>query len=101
MRPSDDERFEGRMHGPQEAAQKDGLLMRLLHMILIGLMIQVAMTVLGVATVIQFVVLLINKGEPNPRLADFGESLGIWLAKAARYLVAASEVKPWPWTELD
>jgi succinate-acetate transporter protein len=70
-------------------------------MILVGLMIQVAMTVLGVATVIQFVVLLVNRGEANPRLADAGESLGIWLAKAARYLVSASEVKPWPWTELD
>ena len=27
--------------------------------------------------------------------------LGIWVAKAARYQTAASNVKPWPWTELD
>lgn len=97
-----DQKFEGRMHGPQfEPAEKDGLPMRLLHMILIYLMISVAGTILGVATLVQFVVMVVNRGEANPRLADFGESLGIWIAKAARYQVAASEVKPWPWTELD
>ena len=52
------------------------------------------------ATIIQFVILLINK-EPNERLADFGTDLGVWIAKAARYQTAASNVKPWPWTELD
>ena len=98
---TDEEQFEGRMHGPQfEPEQKDGLAIRLVYMILIWLMIQIAQTVLGVATVIQFVILVINK-EPNERLAEFGESLGIWIAKAARYQTAASEVKPWPWTELD
>ena len=75
--------------------------MRLLYMILIAIMISVAQTVLGVVTVIQFVVMLINKGEPNERLAEFGTDLGIWIAKAARFQTAASEVKPWPWTELD
>ena len=69
-------------------------------MILIWIMIQFAQTVLGVATIIQFVILLINK-QPNDRLADFGTDLGVWVAKAARYQTAASNVKPWPWTELD
>ncbi|MBT5294689.1 MAG: DUF4389 domain-containing protein, partial [Octadecabacter sp.] len=27
--------------------------------------------------------------------------VGIWVAKATRYQTAASEDKPWPWTELD
>ncbi len=102
MPATDDEKFEGRMHGPQfEPGAKEGLWMRLVYMVLIWLMIQIAQTVLGVATVIQFVVMALNKGEPNERLADFGESLGIWVAKAARFQTAASEVKPWPWTELD
>ena len=100
--PSPEEKFEGRMHGPQfEPEEKDGLVLRLVYMILIWLMIQIAQTVLGVATVIQFVIMAINKGAPNERLAEFGESLGIWVAKAARFQTAASEVKPWPWTELD
>ncbi len=99
---TDEDKFEGRMHGPQfDPDEKDSLLLRLVHMILIALMISIAQTVLGVATIIQFIIMVINKGAPNERLAEFGESLGIWIAKAARYQTAASEVKPWPWTELD
>jgi hypothetical protein len=51
--------------------------------------------------VIQFIIMLVNNGEKNARLADFGTDLGIWMAKAARYQAAASNVKPWPWTDLD
>ena len=98
----EDEKFEGRMHGPQDDPDsKDSIWMRLVYMILIWFMLQISFTVLGVVTLIQFVVTLLQKGEPNERLAEFGESLGIWMAKAARFMVAASEVKPWPWTELD
>ena len=75
--------------------------MRLIWMIVIALMMSFSQTILGVLTVIQFVIMLINKREPNERIADFGTDLGIWMAKAVRYQTAASEVKPWPWTELD
>ena len=64
-------------------------------------MISVAQTVLGVMTIVQFVIMLVNNKEPNERLAEFGTDLGVWIAKAARYQTAASNVKPWPWTELD
>lgn len=102
MTSSDEEKFTGRMHGEQiEPEKSDSLFERLIYMILIALMISVAQTVLGVMTVIQFVVMLVNKNQPNERLADFGTDLGIWIAKAARYQTAASNVKPWPWTELD
>ena len=97
----EEQKFHGRMHGPQDEAEKDSMLMRLIFMIIIAVMISIAQTVLGVATVVQFVLMLLNSNQPNERLADFGESLGIWIAKAARYQTAASEVKPWPWTELD
>lgn len=96
------DKFDGRMHGPQhEPDEKENIWMRLIHMVLIWFMIQISLTVLGIVTLIQFVISLLQKGETNERLAEFGESLGIWMAKAARYLVMASEVKPWPWTELD
>ncbi|AML51726.1 hypothetical protein RC74_11040 [Falsihalocynthiibacter arcticus] len=61
----------------------------------------IAQTILGAATVVQFVIMLINNKQPNERLAEFGTDLGVWMAKAARFQTAASEVKPWPWTELD
>lgn len=97
----DEAKVQGRIHGEQEAPAEENLLMRLVHMVLIALMISIAQTVLTVATVIQFIYMLINEKQPNERLAEFGTDLGVWLAKAARYQTAASEVKPWPWTELD
>jgi hypothetical protein len=101
MALSDEEKAIGRMRGEQPEVAPDSLLLRLVHMVLIAVMISVAQTVLGVLTVIQFVILLTNQRKPNAQLAEFGTSLGIWIAKAARYQTAASEVKPWPWTELD
>jgi hypothetical protein len=102
MAETDDDKIKGRLHGEQfEPDHEDNILVRLVYMLLIAFMISVAQTILGVATVLQFVVLLINNKQPNERLADFGTDLGIWIAKAARFQTAASNVKPWPWTELD
>jgi succinate-acetate transporter protein len=94
--------MQGRIHGEQfDPEHKDSLLMRLVFMILIAIMISISQTVLSIATVVQFVIMLVNNEKPNERLAEFGLNLGIWVAKAARYQTAGSNVKPWPWTELD
>jgi hypothetical protein len=92
----------GRIAGEQdEPAQPEGMGLRFVHVVLIWFMLSLAGTVLTALTVIQFVIQLVNRGQPNARLAEFGTLLGIWMAKAARYQTAASRVKPWPWTELD
>ena len=96
----DEDKVQGRTRGEQPEVKPDGIGRRLVHVILIALMLSFAQTVLTLATVIQFVILLSHK-RPNERLAEFGTDLGIWIAKAARYQTGASEVKPWPWTELD
>ena len=99
---TDEDKVDGRINGPQdEPTRKDGLVLRLVYMLIIWAMISLAHTILGAMTIIQYIILIINKGEPNEQLADFGTSLGIWIAKAARYQTAASNVKPWPWSELD
>lgn len=97
----DDDKAMGRMTGEQPEAEQDSIWMRLVYMILIAIMISLAQTVLGVITLIQFIIMLLSQRKPNENLAEFGTSLGIWIAKAARFQTAASEVKPWPWTELD
>ena len=77
------------------------LWMRLINMIIIAVMLSFASTLLGLFTIAQFVVMLVNQRQPNEQLAEIGTTLGVWMAKAARYQTAASEVKPWPWTEFD
>lgn len=101
MDRNDDDRIAGRLNGDQPDVPREGMAMRLLHMVIIAFMLSLAQTVLTLLTVVQFVVMLVNTGQRNQRIADFGTDLGIWMAKAARYQSAASDVKPWPWTDLD
>lgn len=102
MSEEQDDKVSGRIHGEQfEPDAPDNLFQRLIFMLIIAFMISMAQTVLAVCTVLQFIIMLINNKDPNERLADFGTDLGVWVAKAARYQTAASNVKPWPWTELD
>ena len=97
-----DDKLDGRLHGPQfDPDRPDSIGMRVLFTILIAMMVSVSQTVLGVLTVIQLIVMALNKGEPNENLASFGTDLGVWMAKAVRYMTVGSTVKPWPWSELD
>ncbi|MDA9207611.1 DUF4389 domain-containing protein [Octadecabacter sp.] len=80
---------------------EENLFTRLIYMIIIAFMISFAGTVIGILAILQFIVLVVNNKEPNSRISDFGTDVGIWVAKATRYQTGASEVKPWPWTELD
>jgi hypothetical protein len=83
------------------AADYENIWLRLVHMIIIAVLMSMASTLLGIMTVAQFLIMLFNKRIPNEQLADMGTTMGVWMAKAARYQTGASEVKPWPWTELD
>ncbi len=82
-------------------ADYENIWMRLLHMIIIAVLMSMASTLLGIMTVAQFLIMLLNKRMPNEQLAELGTTMGVWMAKAARFQTGASEVKPWPWTELD
>jgi hypothetical protein len=98
----DEDKLSGRLHGEQfEPDQPEGMIMRIVFTLIIGVMMSVSQTILGALTLIQIVIMALNKGTPNENLADFGTDLGVWMAKAVRYMSAASNVKPWPWTELD
>jgi hypothetical protein len=79
----------------------ESLGMRLITVIIVALLMSFAHTLLGLLTIAQFIIMLVNRREPNEQLAEFGTSMGMWMAKASRYQTGASEVKPWPWTELD
>jgi hypothetical protein len=70
--------------------------MRGLFVLLLLLAFGVAHGLLWVAAIVQFLWLLFA-GEPNAALAQFGRSLSRWLADTGRFLLGATEVKPFPW----
>ena len=71
--------------------------LRGLWMIVLGILFEVAKTVLIVTAVIQFFWLLLS-GEKNAFIKDFGQSLSDWMAKTAKFQTGVSEEKPFPWT---
>lgn len=78
------------------ATPKGSIWMRGLMMLIFAMLISLAQTILHMLTVLQFVLMLIDKGKPNARIAEFGKSLGGWLAKAAQFQTAQTESRPWP-----
>jgi len=67
-------------------------------MLLMGLAFHVSGTVLGIVTIIQFVIVLVNDA-PNARLLEFGRSLGIYLRQTVDYLTFVTEDMPFPFSE--
>lgn len=96
MQDVDDDRDTAPLDPPQEP-----LLLRLVYLIMIGFMLSFAQSLLLLLTVLQFVIMMLRNRQPNPRLADLGSMVGAWVAKAARYMVCATEAKPWPFREMD
>ncbi len=97
----DDVMPENTSHRKPEDPVGENLFTRLVYVVIIWFMMSFATTLIGVLVVLQAVIMLINNKQPNERIAELGTDVGIWVAKATRYQTAASEVKPWPWTELD
>jgi succinate-acetate transporter protein len=93
--PNDDDRSD------LNVEDYENIWLRLLHMVIIAVLMSMASSLLGIMTVVQFLIMVFNNRQPNEQLAEMGTTMGVWMAKAARYQMAASEVKPWPWTELD
>ncbi|TNC70883.1 DUF4389 domain-containing protein [Rubellimicrobium roseum] len=86
---------------PQRRPLAENLWLRLLNTVLIAILFSLLQTVMTVLTLIQFVLVLANRRQPNANIAQLGRSLGLWCGRAARYLTADTEDKPWPWRPLD
>ncbi|MBI3480416.1 MAG: DUF4389 domain-containing protein [Nitrosomonadales bacterium] len=66
-----------------------------LYMLLMALIYQVSGTVVGIVTVIQFLLALMN-ASPNRQLISFGRSLGRYLQQIVNFLTFATEQMPFP-----
>ncbi len=85
---------------PPMGDARESLWLRLLWMVIIGVLMGVAQMLTNIMALVQIILMAVNKGPHNAEIARFGTSLGLWLAKAARFQTAASEDKPWPWSPL-
>ena len=79
-----------------ETERRKNIWMRGLFMVIFMILLNVALTVLSVVTIVQFFWLLI-KNEKNQGLTDFGKSLGKWFRDIVRFQTVESDVKPFPW----
>ena len=77
---------------------KRNIWMRGLYMLLMALALHVCVTVLGIVTVIQFVLALLSDTH-NTRLASFGRSMGNYLRQIVNFLTFATEEMPFPFAE--
>lgn len=71
--------------------------MRGLVMLVVAILMRVAEIVIVVAAILQFGWMVFARRR-NAEIAAFGDAMGKWLAKAARFLSGASEEKPFPWS---
>lgn len=78
--------------------EKRSIWLRAFLMILMVLAFHLAVTVLGVLVVVQFVLALVT-GSPNARLCRFGQSMGQYLRQIAEFETFASEDAPFPFSD--
>ncbi len=76
----------------------EGIWMRGLLMLVFVMLSKLAMTIIGVMALVQFLWMLFAK-EKNALLVGFGEDLANWLADATNFLAGATEDKPFPWAK--
>ncbi len=78
--------------------EKRSLWVRVLFMVLMGMALHLALTVLGALALVQLLLSIVTDG-PNERLQHFGRSLGQYLRQITDFLSFASEETPFPFSD--
>ena len=68
-------------------------------MLVFGLLLNLAITLVGVLAFIQFLWMLITT-DRNQFIADISSDLSRWISTTVQFLLAKSEEKPFPWSSL-
>lgn len=82
----------------EASAGNRNIWMRGLFMLLMALACNVAMTVLFIVALMQFLIMLLDD-TPNERLASFGRSLARYLQQIVNFMTFASEAIPFPFND--
>ncbi|MDE2617341.1 MAG: DUF4389 domain-containing protein [Burkholderiales bacterium] len=81
-----------------DTPEKRSLWVRVLLMLLTGLALHLALTVLGALALVQLLLSIVTDG-PNERLQRFGHSLGQYLRQITDFLSFASDEAPFPFSD--
>lgn len=68
-------------------------------MLVFGLLLNLAITLVGVLAFIQFLWMLITT-DRNQFIADIISDLSRWISTTVQFLLGQSEEKPFPWSSL-
>jgi hypothetical protein len=68
-------------------------------MLVFGLLLNLALTLVGVLAFIQFLWMLITT-DRNQFIADISSDLSRWISTTVQFLLGQSEEKPFPWSFL-
>ena len=68
-------------------------------MLVFGLLLNLAITLVGVLAFIQFLWMLVTT-DRNQFIADISSDLSRWISTTVQFLLVQSEEKPFPWLSL-
>ena len=80
-------------------SERKQIVMRGFQMLVIGIMMNIGITIIGFLAFVQFFWML-AANEKNAFISDLGSSFRFWYDKAIAFLLGASEDKPFPWQKI-
>ena len=79
--------------------QRKALAVRGIQMLVIGVMMNIGVTIIGFLALVQFLWMLFAN-ERNNAIADLGVKIKDWYSSAIAFMLSNSEQKPFPWKNI-
>jgi hypothetical protein len=79
--------------------QRKALAVRGIQMLVIGVMMNIGVTIIGFLALVQFLWMLFAN-ERNNAIADLGVKIKDWYSSAIAFMLGNSEQKPFPWKNI-
>ena len=79
--------------------QRKALAVRGIQMLVIGVMMNIGVTIIGFLALLQFLWMLFAS-ERNSAIADLGVKIKEWYDTAITFMLGNSEQKPFPWKNI-
>ena len=79
--------------------QRKALAVRGIQMLVIGVMMNIGVTIIGFLALVQFLWMLFAN-ERNSVIADLGVKIKDWYSSAIAFMLSNSEQKPFPWKNI-